>query len=252
MIQDDSDALTHFGFKTVTAAQKTQKVAEVFHSVANQYDLMNDLMSFGLHRLWKQFAIKLCQIRPDHHILDCAGGTGDLTQILSPRLCSKGSIVLGDINSSMLTVAKDRLLDRGIHENVNFVQLNAEQLPFKNDFFDRIIMGFGLRNVTCKLTALKSLYRVLKPGGFLIVLEFSKPYVEVLKSLYDTYSFQVIPRLGQLITRDEKSYQYLVESIRKHPDQKELCTLFSQAGFEDCDFHNLSGGITAVHRGYKY
>ena len=247
-----SDKTTHFGYQTVSTDQKTAKVMAVFQSVAQQYDLMNDLMSFGIHRLWKHFAINLCQLRKSQHVLDLAGGTGDLTTRISPLIGDNGEVVLADINSAMLTVGRDRLLDRGIFNNVRFIQADAESLPFPDNYFDRIIIGFGLRNVTNKLTALQSMQRVLTPGGFVIILEFSKPNNVALQSIYDAYSFKLLPWLGKVIAKDEASYQYLVESIRMHPDQESLRTIMVKAGFEDCDYHNLSGGIVAVHRGYKF
>lgn len=243
---------THFGYETVTPTEKTEKVAGVFHSVASRYDMMNDLMSLGLHRLWKRFAVNSCQLHAGDHVLDLAGGTGDLTRIISPRVGKQGSVTLCDINSSMLNRGRDRLLDQGLYSNLHFVQANAEHLPFPEDTFHCVIIGFGLRNVTDKLQALKSMYRVLKPGGRLIILEFSKPQNPLVDALYDIYSFKILPPLGEWVANDGASYQYLAESIRMHPDQNELCKLMQAAAFEDCRFNNLLNGIVAIHRGYKY
>ncbi len=251
-MQDHDKKTTHFGFEEVPIADKVNKVADVFHSVANQYDLMNDLMSFGIHRLWKRFAVDLCGIRPGHQVLDLAGGTGDLTAKISPLVGDNGQVVLADINHSMLKVGRMRLLDKGIHHNIQTVQTNAECLAFDDNHFDCIIIGFGLRNVTDKDQALRSMFRVLRPGGRLIILEFSKPTVPGLKPLYDAYSFKLLPLIGKVVAKDEASYRYLAESIRMHPDQDTLESMMLNAGFENCSFHNLSGGIVAVHRGYKY
>jgi demethylmenaquinone methyltransferase/2-methoxy-6-polyprenyl-1,4-benzoquinol methylase len=247
-----NDNMTHFGFTAIPAAQKPAKVAEVFHSVASKYDLMNDLMSLGIHRVWKHFAVNLCRFRPGQTVLDIAGGTGDLAARISPLVGIEGSVILADINASMLQIGKDRLINRGLYQNLAFVQADAETLPFPDNYFDRIIIGFGLRNVTQQLTALKSMYRVLKPGGQVIILEFSKPTTPLLKSIYQAYSFNLLPWLGKMIAKDESSYRYLVESIEKHPDQTTLANMLTDANFEDVDYHNLSGGIVAIHRGYKY
>lgn len=243
---------THFGYQTVATAEKSQKVAGVFDSVAAKYDLMNDLMSLGIHRLWKRFAIDLCQLRPGHRVLDLAGGTGDLTAKISPIVKKTGRVVLADINHSMLTVGRDRLLDKGILNNIDVVQTDAESLAFPDNYFDRIIIGFGLRNVTRQGKALESMFRCLRPGGMLIILEFSKPTTATLSKLYDTYSFKLLPKIGKAVAKDEASYQYLAESIRMHPDQETLKTMMINAGYEQCDYHNLTSGIVAVHRGYKY
>ncbi|HLD16518.1 MAG TPA: class I SAM-dependent methyltransferase [Coxiellaceae bacterium] len=242
---------THFGFQEVDTAEKTPKVAEVFHSVAQRYDLMNDLMSLGLHRLWKRFAIHAGLFRPNQRVLDLAGGTGDLTQLIYPLILPEGEIIMGDINNSMLGIGRDRLLDKGLIKNVHCLQLNAESLPFPANTFDRIIMGFGLRNVTHQGQALHSIHRVLKPGGLAIILEFSKPVLPGLKPLYDAYSFKWLPQLGEWFAEDKASYQYLAESIRMHPSQESLKTMMQQAGFENVQYHNLAGGIVAVHKGYK-
>ncbi len=251
-MNQDPDKMTDFGYKQVPLHTKAQKVAEVFHSVAPKYDLMNDLMSFGVHRLWKRFAVRSLGLRPGHRVLDLAGGTGDLSILISPIVAETGSVILADINAEMLKVGRDRLLDRGLLHNINCAQVNAEQLPFESNYFDRIIIAFGLRNVTDKAAALRSMYRVLKPGGRLVILEFSKPKLELLKSLYDTYSFKLLPKIGKAIANDEQSYQYLAESIRMHPDQEALLKMMQEAELENCDYHNLSGGIVALHRGFKF
>ncbi|AAO91505.1 bifunctional demethylmenaquinone methyltransferase/2-methoxy-6-polyprenyl-1,4-benzoquinol methylase UbiE [Coxiella burnetii] len=249
---NETEKSTHFGYQTVPTDQKTDKVKHVFESVAAKYDLMNDLMSLGIHRWWKDFAITQCRLRTGQRILDLAGGTGDLAKRISPLVGDEGEVVIADINAAMLNVGRRRLLDQGIFRNIQFIQADAEKLPFPNNFFDRIVIGFGLRNVTNQLAALQSMHRVIKPGGFVVILEFSKPTLAPLKAVYDAYSFQLLPRLGKLVAKDEESYRYLVESIRMHPDQEALLSKMTDAGFEDCDYHNLSGGIVAVHRGYKF
>jgi demethylmenaquinone methyltransferase/2-methoxy-6-polyprenyl-1,4-benzoquinol methylase len=246
-----SDKTTHFGFQKVPVEEKAQRVRSVFDSVATDYDLMNDVMSLGIHRLWKRLAIGMANIRPGQQVLDLAGGTGDLVLMIAPRVGPQGRVVLSDINNAMIRTGRARLLDRGIAGNVEYVQADAERLPFPDNSFDCITMAFGLRNVTHKQAALDAMYRVLKPGGRLLILEFSRP-VALLKPAYDFYSFSILPRLGQLIARDAASYRYLAESIRMHPDQKTLVGMLESAGFEGCDFHNLTGGIVAIHRGYKF
>jgi len=246
-----ADKTTHFGFRDVPKTDKARHVREVFDSVADRYDLMNDLMSFGVHRLWKRFTIGMADLKPGQHVLDLAGGTGDLTRLMAPRVGREGLVVLSDINAAMLGNGRSRLLDRGISGNVDFAQANAEQLPFTDASFDLVTMAFGLRNVTDKQQALNSIYRVLRPGGRLLVLEFSRPAAP-LKPAYDFYSFSILPRLGRLVANDAASYRYLAESIRMHPDQQTLRDMMQQAGFENCDYHNLTGGIVAIHRGYKY
>jgi len=243
---------THFGFSAVNVTDKVNKVADVFHSVASKYDVMNDLMSLGVHRLWKRIAVEFVYARQGDCILDLAGGTGDLTALMVKQVGKAGNIVVADINDSMLSIGRDRLLNAGWVKNITYVQANAEVLPFAENSFDNVTMAFGLRNVTDQAAALTSIYQTLKPGGKLVVLEFSKPQLPGLGTLYDMYSFQVLPRLGKLIANDAQSYQYLAESIRMHPDQETLQELMAQAGFAGCDYMNLSGGIVAVHRGYKY
>jgi demethylmenaquinone methyltransferase / 2-methoxy-6-polyprenyl-1,4-benzoquinol methylase len=245
-----SDKTTHFGFRDVPVEEKVRHVRDVFDSVADNYDLMNDAMSFGIHRLWKRFAISMAGLQPGQQVLDLAGGTGDLTRLMSPLVGDHGHIILSDINAAMLANGRERLLDSGIHDNVSFAQINAEQLPFPDNRFDLVTMAFGLRNVTDKQRALDAIYRILKPGGRLLVLEFSRP-AAALKPVYDFYSFRILPKLGQLLAKDADSYRYLAESIRMHPDQPTLKNMLEQAGFERCDFHNLTGGIVAIHRGYK-
>ncbi len=246
-----SEKTTDFGYKQVNVEEKAGKVAEVFHSVAGNYDLMNDLMSGGIHRVWKRVTIEMSGVRPGHHVLDIAGGTGDLAAKFSRIVGPEGTVVLADINDSMLKVGRDRLVDRGITDNVRFSQADAQHLPFPDNTFDVITIAFGLRNVTDKDMALRSMLRVLKPGGKLLVLEFSKPPNPLLSKIYDGYSFNVLPRLGKLFANDANSYQYLAESIRMHPNQETLFQMMDNAGFENTDYHNMTGGIVALHRGVK-
>jgi demethylmenaquinone methyltransferase/2-methoxy-6-polyprenyl-1,4-benzoquinol methylase len=250
---DNKDSsTTHFGFQQVPVSEKAGLVGKVFHSVAGKYDLMNDLMSMGIHRAWKRFAVEQMQLRPGLQVLDVAGGTGDLTRRIAERVGSNGKAVLSDINSSMLEAGRRRLADHGIAGNVEIVLADAENLPFPDNHFDRIIIGFGLRNVTHKEQALSSMYRVLKPGGSLLILEFSKPALPGLGKIYDSYSFNILPKLGKIVANDEASYRYLAESIRKHPDQETLKKIMADAGFERSHYFNLSGGIVALHKGYKF
>lgn len=242
---------THFGYKTVAATEKETLVAGVFHSVAAKYDLMNDLMSFGIHRLWKRFTIDCSGVRKGQKVLDLAGGTGDLTAKFSRIVGETGQVVLADINDSMLKVGRDKLRNLGVANNVSYVQANAEALPFPDNHFDVITIGFGLRNVTDKDMALREMQRVLKPGGQARVLEFSEVTADWFKPIYDFHSFKVLPKLGKLFAGDADSYQYLAESIRKHPPQAELKAMMEAAGFARCDYRNLSAGIVAIHTGYK-
>lgn len=248
--REDDDTID-FGYEQVPRAEKKQLVGAVFDSVADRYDLMNDLMSFGIHRAWKHFTLQLAAVRPGDRVLDLAGGTGDLAAGFARRVGDKGRVTLSDINGSMLRRGRERLQDRGITSNVDFALANAEKLPFADNSFDCITIGFGLRNVTDKQAALNEMARVTRPGGRTLVLEFSKPQVPGLSKLYDVYSFSVLPRLGRVVADDEASYQYLAESIRMHPDQDTLADMMRQAGFVRCGYHNLTGGIVAVHRGYK-
>lgn len=247
-----TDKTTHFGFQQVPLEEKARKVADVFHSVANKYDVMNDLMSLGLHRIWKRVAIELTAVRAGQRVLDLAGGTGDLAALLAPKVGATGEVVLSDINASMLSVGRGRLVDRGVVGNVRYVQADAETLPFPDNHFDCITIAFGLRNVTNKDQALASMFRVLKPGGRALVLEFSKPTLEAIKPLYDTYSFKILPALGKWVANDAASYQYLAESIRMHPDQETLKQMMHAAGFERVEYFNMTAGVVAVHRGFKF
>jgi len=242
---------THFGFQQVPLEDKVHKVREVFDSVADRYDLMNDLMSFGIHRLWKRRAIELSGARRGHRVLDLASGTGDLAEPFAAIVGAEGLVVVTDINATMLRRGRQRMLDAGIVGNVRYVQVDAEALPFPDASFDCISIGFGLRNVTDKERALRAMHGVLRPGGRLLVLEFSKPVVRPLQVAYDAYSFGILPRLGALVARDAGSYRYLAESIRMHPDQETLKKMMEDAGFERCDYLNLTGGVVAIHRGFK-
>lgn len=242
---------THFGYQEIPTAEKTKKVSEVFHSVASKYDLMNDVLSLGAHRYWKHFAIAKSHVRPGQQVLDVASGTGDLAYLFAKKIGADGLVVLSDINSSMLKIGRDRMLDKGLTKQLQFVQADAEQLPFPDNSFDCVTMSFGLRNCTDKDAVLRSILRVLKPGGQLLVLEFSKPTLPWLAKIYDTYSFSIMPKLGEWIAKDRESYQYLAESIRMHPDQETLLKMFETAGFQKASYHNLSGGIVALHQGYK-
>lgn len=246
---DASDQTTHFGYRKVAAEDKKRLVAGVFDSVADKYDIMNDLMSLGVHRIWKRFAIELSGVGPGQRVLDVASGTGDLAAALAKRVGENGWVVATDINNAMLARGRDAILDRGISGNVGYVLANAERLPFVDNSFDCVTIAFGLRNVTHITEALAAMQRVLKPGGRLLVLEFSKPLAPV-RPFYDAYS-KFLPWLGKMVANDAESYRYLVESIRMHPDQGTLKNMMMEAGFAHCDYYNLSGGIVAVHRGYK-
>jgi demethylmenaquinone methyltransferase/2-methoxy-6-polyprenyl-1,4-benzoquinol methylase len=242
---------TDFGYTRVAIEEKTGLVAKVFSSVATKYDLMNDLMSFGVHRIWKKIAVQHCAIRPGQTILDLAGGTGDLTLAFAQELVGEGQVILADINAAMLQAGKEKLINLGCVGNIKYLQLNAENLPLASNSIDCVAIGFGLRNVTRKDLALQEMYRVLKPGGRVVILEFSKPLYNHLSQIYDLYSFKVLPWLGKVIANDADSYQYLAESIRMHPDQEQLKQMLHTAGFERCSYQNLTGGICAIHKGFK-
>jgi demethylmenaquinone methyltransferase / 2-methoxy-6-polyprenyl-1,4-benzoquinol methylase len=242
---------THFGFKRVAAEEKAGLVRGVFDSVAEHYDIMNDLMSMGVHRIWKRIAVQLSNVRKGEQVLDLAGGTGDLTTLFEQRVGNEGNVVLADINDQMLRTGRNRLIDRGLAGNIQYTQVNAECLPFADNSFDCVCIAFGLRNVTDKDAALRSMYRVLKPGGRAIVLEFSHPIDPITEKVYDFYSFNLLPKIGKWVAKDEDSYRYLAESIRMHPKQDELKTMMETAGFERCEYFNMTQGIVAVHRGYK-
>lgn len=252
MTAENDSGRANFGFREVDEQDKAGLVGEVFHSVASRYDVMNDLMSFGIHRVWKDYTLGVSGVRAGHRVLDVAGGSGDMALRFAERVGPTGHVVLSDINSSMLAEGRRRLVDAGIVNNVSFLLTDAENLSVAEDSFDRVCIAFGLRNVTRIDVALESMYRSLKPGGKLMVLEFSKPVSPVMNKFYDAYSFNVLPKLGQAVTGDAESYQYLVESIRKHPDQQELKERMLGAGFDKVDYHNLTGGVVALHIGVKY
>lgn len=249
---DQTQETTDFGFRTVARNEKQAMVANVFHSVAAKYDVMNDLMSFGIHRIWKRFTLDCSGVRRGQRVLDLAGGTGDLAARFSRMVGEQGVVILADINDSMLKMGREKLRDQGIVGNISYVQANAEALPFPDNYFDCITISFGLRNVTDKNKALRSMFRVLKPGGRLLVLEFSKPLLEPLSKAYDVYSFHVLPKIGELVVNDADSYRYLAESIRMHPDQETLKEMMEAAKFENVTYFNLTGGIVALHRGFKF
>ena len=247
-----SEQSTHFGYQQVPVGEKANKVADVFHSVADKYDVMNDLMSAGVHRLWKRYTIETSGAKSGDTILDLAGGTGDLAAKFSRIVGKEGKVILSDINGSMLENGRERLINMGIAGNMEYVQANAECLPFPDNYFNVITIAFGLRNVTDKDAALRSMLRTLKPGGKLMILEFSKPVVPGLDFVYDQYSFKLLPLIGKLVANDEESYRYLAESIRMHPDQETLKGMMDDAGFERTAYHNMTGGIVALHTGYKF
>ncbi|VFP86472.1 bifunctional demethylmenaquinone methyltransferase/2-methoxy-6-polyprenyl-1,4-benzoquinol methylase UbiE [Candidatus Erwinia haradaeae] len=243
---------THFGYQTVDKEEKTNLVGNVFHSVASKYDLMNDIMSLGIHRIWKRLTIQYSGVKPGHYVLDLAGGTGDLTAHFSNLVGKNGLVILADINNSMLEEGRKKLRNKGILRNVRYIQANAENLPFPDKAFDCITIAFGLRNVTASNQALTSMFRVLKIGGRLIILEFSKLESALLNKIYNIYSFQVLPFLGKLIAQDSHSYRYLAESIHVHPDQETLKRIMIDVGFRETSYKNLTGGIVALHRGFKF
>lgn len=250
-IKMENSKTSDFGFKEIPFGEKVGLVKGVFDSVADKYDLMNDLMSFGIHRVWKRVAIALSHVRIGNRVLDLAGGTGDLTRLYERRVGDSGQVVLADINAAMLRNGRNRLVDGGLVSNIRYAQVNAEHLPFRENSFDCVSIAFGLRNVTDKDAALRSMFEVLKPGGRVIILEFSHPKGKLLQKGYDLYSFKVLPVLGRLIADDVDSYRYLAESIRMHPNQEKLKEMMADAGFERCEYFNLSQGIVAIHRGYK-
>ncbi len=242
---------THFGYQTVDENEKESLVAGVFDSVASKYDIMNDVMSFGVHRIWKKITMQHTGLKLGDRALDVAGGTGDLTMAMSKQVGPTGEVIISDINTAMLEEGRRRLLDKGYAGNIKFIEANAEDLPFEDNSFNCITIAFGLRNVTHQDRALASMYRVLKPGGRLLILEFSKPVIPGLNKIYDFYSFNILPKMGKLIANDAESYRYLAESIRMHPDQVTLKSLMLDAGFERCSYHNMTGGIVALHKGFK-
>ena len=241
---------TSFGFRQVNKKDKADLVGDVFDSVAKNYDLMNDLMSFGIHRLWKKIVVETSGLREDFIVLDLAGGTGDMVKLMRSKISNKGSIILSDINWSMLKEGRNRLIDEGV-EDVQIAQIDAQYLPFKDNTFDLITIAFGLRNVTDKKAALESILSSLKPGGKLMILEFSRPTNEFFRELYDIFSFEVIPKIGEFVAQSEDSYRYLAESIRMHPTQEELRDLMESAGFTNCNFDDLTNGVVAIHSGKK-
>lgn len=242
---------THFGFSRVSPSEKTEKVREVFDSVATRYDIMNDLMSFGLHRLWKRHTVSIAKLRPGSKVLDLAGGTGDVSKLLSKSMKGTGTVVLSDINQSMLMLGRDRFIDENMADNIICVQANAQYLPFPDYEFDLVTIAFGLRNVTDKDQALREIYRVLKPGAKVLILEFSELQLASLEKVYDKFSFEILPKIGEVVAKDSDSYRYLAESIRTHPNQQTLLQMMTDAGFERCKYHNVLGGIVAIHEGFR-
>lgn len=246
----DQEVTTHFGYEQVPVAEKVQRVGQVFRSVAQRYDIMNDVVSLGTHRLIKRFTVEMSAVRPGQKVLDLAGGTGDCSIRFAAEVGPRGQVVLADINDAMLQVGRDRIIDKGLGSNISIAQVNAESLPFPDNTFDCVCIAYGLRNVTNKEAALRSMQRVLKPGGRVLILEFSKPTNDLVSKAYDVYS-QLWPVAGKLIVRDADSYRYLVESIRMHPDQETLLQMMKDAGLENCAFHNIMNGICAIHVGFK-
>ena len=251
MSTESTHKTTHFGYETVDVEEKAERVRGVFDSVASRYDIMNDLMSFGVHRLWKHIAIDLANVRSGQQVLDLASGTGDLAVRFAALVGPQGKVVMSDINAAMLEEGRKRMIDSGNVGNVEYMQIDAEKIPFADNSFHCVTIAFGLRNVTDKDLALREMLRVLKPGGRALVLEFSHPGSKPLSKLYDLFSFKALPLIGKLVTNDADSYRYLAESIRMHPDQESLLQMMQNAGFERCDYHNLTGGIVAIHRGFK-
>ncbi len=251
MSTESTHKTTHFGYETVDVEEKAARVRGVFDSVASRYDIMNDLMSFGVHRLWKHIAIDLANVRSGQQVLDLASGTGDLAARYAALVGPQGRVVMSDINAAMLEEGRKRMIDSGHVGNVEYMQIDAEKIPFDDNSFHCVSIAFGLRNVTDKDQALREMLRVLKPGGRALVLEFSHPGSKPLGKLYDLFSFKALPLIGKLVTNDADSYRYLAESIRMHPDQESLLQMMQDAGFERCDYHNLTGGIVAIHRGFK-
>ena len=250
MNKETQKSKTHFGFQQIASENKSTKVKEVFDNVVEGYDLMNDLLSFGIHRIWKRIAVEMSGIRPGSFVLDLAGGTGDMVKLMAPKLNKEGMIILSDINKKMLSLGRDKLLDSGIN-NFNALQIDGQLLPFKEGSFDLISIAFGLRNVEDIKKCLNSIFQSLKPGGKLLVLEFSQPSNEIIRELYDLYSFEIIPKLGEIVLSSKESYQYLAESIRMHPKQDKLKNLFEECGFKDCEYENLTNGVVAIHTGKK-